>query len=215
MYFLIGIFLGFAAAIPLGPVNAFVISQTMKRDFLHGFLAGVTAAILDTTYCLIALLGFSLFTVNVEKYQIPLKIIAGLVMLLISWRFYQTSKTPVAPKPKTNSTAFSPRPILGVLLLYVSNPTLYAFWIWAATVPISWARSHGLIRESGATPYFLFALACGLGGFIWYTILSYYVARHHHQFGPRTFQRIFFVLAVFLAGFASLTFVSIFVKIKI
>jgi len=209
MYLIVGILLGFVAAIPLGPVNAFVISQTMKRDFLHGFLAGVTAAVLDAIYCLIALFGFSLVTDNIEKYQIPLKIVAGLVMLFIAWRLYLTSKKPVQPKLKNISTSFSPRPLLGVLLLYVSNPALYAFWIWAA----SWATGHGWIREAGHGPYFLFALACGTGGFVWYTILTYYVATHHHQFGPRTFQRIFFVLAVSLTGFAVYTFVGIFVKI--
>lgn len=209
MYLIVGILLGFVAAIPLGPVNAFVISQTMKRDFLHGFLAGVTAAVLDTIYCLIALFGFSLVTDNIEKYQIPLKIVAGLVMLFIGWRLYLTSKKPVDPKPKNNAPSFSPRPLLGVLLLYISNPTLYAFWIWAA----SWATGHGWIREAGQGPYFFFALACGTGGLIWYTVLTYYVATHHHQFGPRTFQRIFFVLAVFLTGFAVYTFVGIFIKI--
>jgi threonine/homoserine/homoserine lactone efflux protein len=114
MYLIVGILLGFVAAIPLGPVNAFVISQTMKRDFLHGFLAGVTAAVLDTIYCLIALFGFSLVTLNIAKYQIPLKIIAGLVMLLIAWRLYLTSKKPVQPKLKKSTPSFSARPLLGV-----------------------------------------------------------------------------------------------------
>jgi len=205
MYLLVGLILGFVAAIPLGPVNAFVISQSMKRDFFHGFISGITAAVLDFLYCLIALLGIALITINIHRYQIPLKIAAGTVMLLVAWRLFRTSKKPVAPREAKVPAAFSPRPIIAVFALYVSNPSLYFFWIWAA----SWAASHGWILDYAAAPY-LFALSCGLGGFIWYTVLSYYVARYHHQFKPRTFQRIFLILAVFVAGFAVYTFAGIF-----
>ncbi|MCX6566600.1 MAG: LysE family transporter, partial [Candidatus Aminicenantes bacterium] len=193
MFFIVGILIGFVAAIPLGPVNAFVISQSMKRDFFHGFVAGVTAAVLDFLYCLIALLGIALITVNITRYQIPLKIVAGVIMLIIGWRLFLTSKKPVVPKEEKNSASFTPRPIFGVILLYVSNPSLYFFWIWAA----GWAAGHGWILDFAAAPYF-FALSCGLGGFIWYTVLSHYVANQHHQFKPRTFQRIFLVLAIVL-----------------
>ena len=69
MFVLLGLIVGFFAAIPLGPVNIFVISQTIKRDFLHGFLAGLTTAILDFIYCLIALVGFFhiSFSLNLTK----------------------------------------------------------------------------------------------------------------------------------------------------
>lgn len=57
MFVLLGLMVGFLAAIPLGPVNIFVISQTIKHDFLHGFLAGLATALMDFVYCLIALGG--------------------------------------------------------------------------------------------------------------------------------------------------------------
>lgn len=207
MFLLVGVLLGFAAAIPLGPVNAVVISQSMKRDFIHGFVAGIAAAVLDFLFCLVGLLGIALITVNIARYETPLKIIAGLIMLLIGWRLFLTSKKPVVPKAEKLPTSFTPKPIFQVVLLYVSNPSLYFWWIWAA----GWASSHGWILNYSLAPY-LFALSCGLGGFIWYTVLSYYVARYHHLYKPRTFQRIFQGLAVILTGFAVYTFISIFIE---
>jgi len=62
VYVLIGILIGFVAAIPLGPVNVYVISQAIKRDFLHGFMAGLTSAVLDFVYCLVAILGLTQVT---------------------------------------------------------------------------------------------------------------------------------------------------------
>jgi L-lysine exporter family protein LysE/ArgO len=205
MFFLVGIVLGFLAAIPLGPVNAFVISQSMKRNFFHGFVAGITAAVLDFSYCLIALLGMSLITDNIARYQIHLKIAAGTIMLLVAWRIYGYSKKPIPSREAKTPTSFTPKPIIGVILLYVSNPALYFFWLWAA----GWAAGHGWILNYAAAPY-LFAVSCGLGGFIWYTVMSYYVAKYHHMFTPKTFQRIFFVLAIVLVGFALYTFAGVF-----
>lgn len=205
MFFLVGIFIGFVAAIPLGPVNAFVISQSMKRDFLHGFLAAITAAVLDFVFCLGALLGMSLITDNIARYQIHLKIIAGTIMLLVAWRVYRYSKKPAPSREDKAAKSFTPKPIFGVILLYVTNPSLYFFWIWAA----GWAASHGWILNYAVAPY-LFALSCGLGGFVWYTVMAYYVAKYHHMFSPKTFQRIFQVLAVVLVGFALYTYGGIF-----
>jgi len=209
MFLIVGIFLGFVAAIPLGPVNAIVISQSMKRDFFHGFVAGIAAAVLDFLFCLIGLLGIALITVNINRYEVPLKVIASLIMLLIGWRLYLTSRKPVAPKTEKLPTSFTPKPIFQVVLLYVSNPSLYLFWIGAA----GWASSHGWILNYAAAPY-LFALSCGLGGFIWYTTLSYYVSRYHHLFKPKTLQHVFLVLAIILTGFAIYTFASIFIDFK-
>lgn len=205
MFFLVGIVLGFLAAIPLGPVNAFVISQSMKRNFFHGFISGITAAVLDFIYCLIALLGMSLVTDIIAQYQNHLKIAAGMIMLFVAWRVFRYSKKPVASRETKSPTSFTPKPIFMVIGLYVSNPSLYVWWLGAA----GWAASHGWILHYAAAPY-LFALSCGLGGFIWYTVMSYYVAKYHHMFRPRTFQRIFQVLAIVLVGFALYTFGGIF-----
>lgn len=81
---LVGLAVGFLAAIPLGPVNVYVISQTLKRGFLHGFAGGLTTSVLDGIYCLIALVGISQITDPMMKYLIPMKVLASLVLILRS-----------------------------------------------------------------------------------------------------------------------------------
>lgn len=212
MYIFVGFLIGFVAAIPLGPVNVFVISQTLKRDFFHGFMGGITAAVLDTIYCLVAILGISQVAFNVSKYlALPImKVVAAFVLFALGFRMFQQSKTYNETKPDQKTTTFSPRPMFGVALLYVSNPSLYAFWLAVASM----ATSHYWVFESGTTPV-LFSLACGIGGATWYFILTQYVSKHHHQFSPQTFRKIFLVLAIVLFAFAIYTFVSIFVKLKL
>jgi L-lysine exporter family protein LysE/ArgO len=204
MFVLLGLLVGFFAAVPLGPVNIFVISQTIKRDFLHGFLAGLTTAILDFIYCLIALVGFFHFSfgLNVTKAVPYLKIAAGLILIAIALRMVKQAQEPPADKSLQKAPR-SARPVLGVILLYVTNPSLYFFWLAIAGA----VTAHHLVGNTGWRPV-LFALTCGLGGLSWYFILVRYVSVHHHQLDPRILKRILLVLAVVLFGFAAYTIVS-------
>ena len=212
MPILIGLIFGFVAAIPLGPVNFFVISQTIKRDFFHGFMGGLTAAVLDTIYCLIALLGVSQVTFNLDRYLgLPImKVIAALVLIVLGLRMVQQSKTFKEAMPDKKSTSFSPHAILGVVLLYISNPALYAFWIVVAGT----VTSHYWVSETTASSV-LFALSVGIGGLAWYFILTYYVAKYHQQFKAKTFRVIFIILAFILFAIAAYTLITLFIKLKL
>jgi threonine/homoserine/homoserine lactone efflux protein len=201
--FLIGLAIGFISAIPLGPVNVFVISQTMKRGFRHGFVGGVTACVLDVFYCLIAVLGVTRLTTDYVRYGPVLKIPASFFLAFLAWRLFR--HRPETENPKTTVGRISPRAILSVSVMYITNPSLYAFWLAVAGM----ATSHGWVLRVGPTPI-LFALCCGLGGSAWYMILTNYVAKHHHQFSPRTFRAIIIGLSAVLFGFAGYTFVSVF-----
>ncbi len=210
MYILIGLLIGFLAAIPLGPVNVFVISQALKRDFLHGFMSGLTAAVLDTIYCLVAVFGLSqvTFGLNLVKFLPFVKAFAALVLAILGFRMYQQSKIYREPQPPKNMTSFSPRPMLGVVLLYVSNPSLYAFWLAVAGM----VSHHNWMASGPDSARIFFAISCGFGGIAWYFILTHYVATRHHQFRPATFQKIFLVLAIILFTFSIYTVASIFFK---
>jgi threonine/homoserine/homoserine lactone efflux protein len=139
-----------------------------------------------------------------------MKVFAALLLTFLGYRLYVQSKTYHETKPSNKMTSFSPHAMLGVLLLYITNPSLYIFWLGTA----GFVTSHYFVARTGKTPVF-FAIACGIGGVIWYFILTHYVATHHHQFKPRTFQRIFLVLAVVLFVFAAYTLLTVFINVKL
>jgi arginine exporter protein ArgO len=210
VYVLVGLLIGFIAAIPLGPVNVFVISQTMKRDLFHGLMAGLTAAVLDFAYCLVAILGLTQVTALMNRWLVVLKVVAAVFLLLIAARLFQQSKEYKEALPAKQTGSFSARPMLAVLALYISNPSIYFFWIGLA----AWVASHGWVGDSTLTDV-VFALACGTGGALWYVILTRYVSKYHHQFSPKTFRTIFLVLAILLSVSGVYTFLSIFIHFKV
>jgi threonine/homoserine/homoserine lactone efflux protein len=206
MFIVIGLAIGFIAAIPLGPVNVFVVSQTLKRDFLHGFLAGVTTAALDMAYCLIALMGFFLIKIRLNPSVMSvMKIIAGLVVLLISYRLVRDSKTFSLPQNGDKIPSAPHRPIFGVILLYVTNPSLYVFWFAVAGT----MTGHDLVQNSGWTAI-AFAAACGLGSLIWYVLLVRFVSRRQSRIHPEMFRKILLYLGLALILLGIYTISSIF-----
>jgi len=95
----------------------------------------------------------------------------------------------------------SPRPLLGVFLLYISNPSLYAFWIAVA----GFVTAQGLLREA-FWPAFFFALSCGLGAVVWYFFLVRIVSHYQVRLQEKTFKNLLWALGILLVCFSLFTF---------
>lgn len=207
MFILLGIFVGLLAAVPLGPVNVFVVSQALKRDFSHGLLAGLTAATLDTVFCFVALAGFFQIKLSLPPYATSvLKVTAALIILMLSAKLIHDSRTFSIPRDGDKLPSAAPKPILGVLVLYVSNPTLYMFWVAVAGA----VTGHHLVRF-GAWTAVAFAAAVGMGSMLWYLSLVRFVSRRQHRIKPETFRKALFYLGLALAAFAIYTLGTVFI----
>lgn len=212
MFVLLGIFFGLLASVPLGPINFFVVSQALKRDFLHGLMAGMTAALLDATFCFVALAGFFKIKLNLPPYSMSvLKAVAAVIIFLLARKLIQDSRTFDIPQDRDKVPSASPKPILGVVLLYVTNPTLYMYWIFVAGT----VTGHNLLGQNivryGTWTAVGFAIVVGLSSLAWYLGLVRFVSYHQHRIRQETFRKILFYLGLALAGVALYTLVRVFI----
>lgn len=208
MIAVLGFFVGFFAAVPPGPINVYTISQALKRDFLHAFSVGLTTAILDAGYCLLAILGISRVSLILDKYSNILKITAFILLVLISLRLIKQPPTIDRERFKGYNSRSLPRLILVALVLYVSNPSLYAFWLAVAST----MTSHHWLTNSSGLPY-IFALACGTGAFTYYFLIARYVSKYKRLFKPLAFTIMLRGLGVLLLGLALYSMVTFFLAI--
>jgi threonine/homoserine/homoserine lactone efflux protein len=211
MFVLLGIFFGLLASVPLGPVNFFVVSQALKRDFVHGLLAGMTAAFLDMAYCFVALAGFFRIKLHLPHYFMTiLKIVAAVIILLLARKLIKDARTFEIPEGRDRVPSASPKPVLGVILLYVANPTLYMFWIFVAgSVTGHNLLGHSLVRY-GTWTAVAFALVVGMTSLAWYLGLVRFVSHHQRRIRQETFRKILHYLGLALVGFALYTLGSVF-----
>jgi L-lysine exporter family protein LysE/ArgO len=212
MFVILGVFFGLLAAVPLGPVNFFVVSQALKRDFFHGFLAGMTAAFLDTAFCFVALAGFFRIKLNLPPYAMSvLKIVAAFIVLLLARKLIKDAKTFEIPEDRDRVPSAAPKPILGVILLYVTNPTLYMFWIFVAGT----VTGHNLLGQNlvryGTWTAVGFALVVGMTSIGWYAGLVRFVSHHQKRIRQETFRKILHYLGLALVGFAIYALASVFI----
>lgn len=207
LIFLVGFLIGFIAAIPIGPLNIFAVSQTLRHNFLHGLLAGLTASLLDIFYCFIAITGMTQVFSILSRIESPLKIIGAGILIGISVRLLTHRKSLENPQPyKSLSGAYS-KPVFVSFLLYTSNPTIYAFWLAVAGI----VAAHGWLRAGFWQPA-IFALCCGVGSSVWYFILIRYVFKNKKFFRAKTFSYILTGLSIVLLSFAAFSLATLFFR---
>jgi L-lysine exporter family protein LysE/ArgO len=202
--FFIGFIVGFLAAIPVGPLNIYAVSQTLKHNFLHGLLIGLTSSLLDAVYCFIALTGLTQISSILNRFESPLKLIGAGILIVISIRLIAKRESFENPRPFQSSSLAYSRPMVVSFFLYASNPTLYAFWIGVASI----LAAHQWLKPGLWQPA-LFALLCGIGSVVWYVILVKYVSKYRHFFTPKALSRIIIGLAILLMAFAAFSLVTL------
>ena len=161
---------------------------------------------LDVAFCFIALAGFFQIKLNLPPYtMMVLKTAAALIILLLSVKLIKDSRTFVFPREGNKIPSAAPKPILGVLALYVSNPTLYMYWVAVAGS----VTGHHLVHY-GTWTAVAFAAAVGVGSTLWYVSIVHFVCYHQSRIKQETFRRLLLLLGLILMAFAVFTLGTVF-----
>ena len=182
-----------SGALMPGPLLTATISESSRRGFVAGPLLIAGHAILELALVAALLLGLAPF------FQLPAVFVAsalaGAVILLVMaagmFRSLPTLSLSFAGEQKKMNS-----PVLGGILLSVSNP----YWIiWWATIGIGYivySRQFGLW---GVAFFFAGHITADLA---WYSFIAAAVAKGRHLLTDRLYRGLIGLCAVFLTGFA-------------
>lgn len=164
--FLKGIFIGFAMAVPLGPIGILCIRKTLGEGQLRGLIIGLGAATSDLLYGCVAAFGLSVISNTLISQRIWIRLIGGALLLILGVKTFRTE--PAEPKFHKQGS----RMLISyfyTMLLTLTNPlTIFAF--------IAVFAALGLGSDPG---YFsASALVAGvfIGSCLWFLFLSSGVA---------------------------------------
>lgn len=121
LYIVKGIIIGILASIPLGPVGVVCIQRTLNRGRFNGFASGMGAAIADTVFAIIAVLGLSFIINFVEEHQLYFKIIGGIFLVFLGYRIFNTNPVVQIRNQRRNKNSIF-EDFLSVFLLTLTNP---------------------------------------------------------------------------------------------
>ncbi|MCL5033491.1 MAG: LysE family translocator [Bacteroidetes bacterium] len=183
----VGLIVGMIISIPLGPINVAVISKGFKQGFKSAFAVGLGASAMDFLYCGATMLGLSAIVHRIEVNAI-FQIIGFLLLAYLGIRDVTTKVESfryesIVPRAGRFHSAF----LVGVFM-YVSNPTLVAFWIMLSGI----IQSSGMLA-TGMDGVALFALGVGSGTAFWYYLLLKAISWKKESFRAETltvFSRI-------------------------
>jgi threonine/homoserine/homoserine lactone efflux protein len=161
-FFLKGILIGFAMAVPLGPIGVMCIRKTLTEGRLRGFIIGLGAATADLFYGSVAAFGLTVISSTLLSQRIWIRLAGGALLLFLGVRTYRTQ--PADPNLPVSSNGIL-RSYLTTIILTLTNPfTIFAFIAVFATLGLG----SGLSYLSAST------LVTGIffGSSLWFLFLS-------------------------------------------
>jgi len=187
-----GLILGFAIAIPVGPISLLTIRRTLAHGWTYGFASGLGVALADATYGGIAAFGLTAVTAILVGGRLVLGLVGGAVLIVLAWR---TIRTPpgVAAEP-------TDRPGLGAAFasifgLTMTNPmTILSFAAVFAGL--------GVVGRGGADAAIL-TLGVFFGSAAWWLVLTTAVAALRARITTGLLAWLNRASGVLLLGFAA------------
>ena len=158
-----GIIIGFALAVPVGPIGILCIKRSLVGGTRSGLVVGLGGATADIVYALAAAFGVSLIIDFVDSQQLWMRLIGGCILLGAG--FHLTRSRPSALTPaKWEST--NTRAYISTLFLALTNPlTLLAFAAAFSTI--------GAQTMTGQViPLVLLISGVFLGSLTWFSLLA-------------------------------------------
>lgn len=159
-----GIIIGFALALPIGPIGILCIRKTATEGHFSGMVVGFGAATADALYGFVAAFGLTIISETLLSQQVWIRLIGGVALCYLGVKTY-LAKPPDAAQP-SNGRGYVGS-FISTFLLTLTNPlTILAFLGVFAGFGL---RDGELSLGSAST------LITGvfLGSSLWFFLLSY------------------------------------------
>lgn len=161
-FFLKGIAIGFAMAVPVGPIGILCIRKTLTEGRLRGLIIGLGAATADLFYGAVAAFGLTFISDTLVSQKFWIRLVGGTLLLFLGIRIFRAK--PKDPKIRLRSNGIL-RSYLTSVFLTLTNPlTIFAFIAVFAALGLG----DGLSYFSSS----ILVTGVFIGSGLWFLILS-------------------------------------------
>lgn len=161
-FFLKGLVIGFAMAVPIGPIGIMCIRKTLTEGRLRGMVIGLGAATADLLYGSVAAFGLTVISSTLISQRIWIRLIGGALLLFLGVRTFRA--LPRNSKIPINGSGVL-RSYLTTVFLTLTNPlTIFAF----IAVFAAFGLGNGLSYFSAST----LVIGVFIGSCLWFLSLS-------------------------------------------
>jgi Putative threonine efflux protein len=207
-YIFKGIVVGLMASIPLGPIGVLIIQKTLQKGRLAGFISGSGAAVADTLFASIAVLGLG-FVINfIQAQEFYFRLIGSIFLILVGLRIFLANTVKQFKKSQSPGKRGMFGDFLAIFFLTLSNPIAVLFF----GAMFAGASVFGDAHSAMTGLYLLLGVL--LGGALWWYALSTIVDLFRKKFRLKQMFWINKISGLIIAVLGFLVFLSCFEPIK-
>jgi len=199
VFFLKGLIIGFAMAVPIGPVGIMCIRKTLSEGHSRGMVIGLGAATADSLFGSIAAFGLTFVSDMIASQYFWLRLVGGGLLIFLGIRTFRARREDAAIPLENNGLLGS---YISAFLLALTNPvTIFAF--------VAVFAAFGVGQRLGIISACILVIGVFAGSFLWFLTLSYVATLFRKKLdsgGIRWVNRIAGILII-LSGVAA--FVSL------
>lgn len=191
-----GLFIGFLSSAPMGPVGMLCIQRTLNEGKAHGLVTGLGATVGDMLIALLAIiaaLGLGFNTEFIQQHEGPLKVIGSIVLIAFGYVVYNKNPSKNLAKIKEKTTSYW-TVFVSSLFLTISN--IATLFLYIAL----FARFNVIDADKPFGYDLITILFIGVGAFLWWLLVTYFVNKLRSRFNPRGLQIFNKIIGVLLIG---------------
>ncbi|GAB6008034.1 LysE family translocator [Dysgonomonas reticulitermitis] len=191
-----GLFIGFLSSAPMGPVGMLCIQRTLNEGKTHGLVTGLGATAGDMLIALLAIiaaLGLGFSTEFIQQHEGPLKVIGSIVLIAFGYVVYNKNPSKNLAKIKEKTTSYW-TVFVSSLFLTISN--IATLFLYIAL----FARFNVIDADKPFGYDLITILFIGVGAFLWWLLVTYFVNKLRSRFNPRGLQIFNKIIGVLLIG---------------
>jgi threonine/homoserine/homoserine lactone efflux protein len=195
VFFLKGLIIGFAMAVPIGPVGVMCIRKTLSEGHSRGMVIGLGAATADSLFGSIAAFGLTFVSDMIASQYFWLRLVGGGLLIFLGIRTFRAKRKDAAIPLENNGLLGS---YVSAFLLALTNPvTIFAF--------VAVFAAFGVGQRLGIVSACILVIGVFAGSFLWFLTLSYVATLFRKKLdsgGIRWVNRIAGIL-IMLSGIAA------------
>ncbi len=196
-----GFLIGVLISAPMGPIGMLVIQRTLSKGRWAGMFTGIGASVSDLLYCLLTGFGISFITDLIDRHQVLLQVVGGIV--LAAFGVYLFRKNPTRTLQAADGeivrkagTSYWGDLASGFLLTF-SNPLILFFIIGL------FARFNFIQPEFGVHHYVAAYLTILGGALAWWYVVTFVINKLRRRFNVRSLWLFNRIIAAILIGMAA------------
>jgi threonine/homoserine/homoserine lactone efflux protein len=124
-FFIKGIFVGFAMAVPIGPIGVLCVRKTLTMGRIRGLIVGLGAATADLMFSIVAAFGLTIISNTLDDQKVLIRLVGGTLLFFVGARTFRAH--PDQHKLQSNSAGML-KSYFSAVFLTLTNPfTVFAF----------------------------------------------------------------------------------------